>query len=127
MIKYFKHLFMYGIVGGLSTLVEWALFYILITPLDMGYLPATVISYIFSTLANWYFGRLIMFKASGSTAKEIWQIYLVSIVALLLNVLIMWIMVEKLLVGEFISKVTATVLVFAWNYLTRKLVIYKEK
>jgi len=126
MIEKLKHLFLYGIVGGIATAVEWAIFYVLNSPLHMGYQLATVISYIISTLSNWYAGRLIMFKAQENATKEITQIYLVSIVGLLLNMLIMWVMVDKLFIGEFISKVVSTGLVFFWNYFIRRLVIYKE-
>ena len=121
-----RDLILYGIVGGLATIVEWGLFYLFNTPMGMNYELATTIAYIIATFANWGFGKLLLFKGIQNLWKELAQIYLTSIVGWLLNLLIMWVLVSGLGVGEMWSKIIATGLVFFWNYLMRKLVIYKK-
>ena len=121
-----RDLILYGIVGGLATIVEWGLFYLFNTPMGMNYELATTIAYIIATFANWGFGKLLLFKGIQNLWKELAQIYLTSIVGWLLNLLIMWVLVSGLSVGEMWSKIIATGLVFFWNYLMRKLVIYKK-
>lgn len=125
----FKELFLYLIVGGLATLVEWAAFWVFSTPLRIQYLLATALAFILSTFANWAFGRLLVFKDPGgqSLLRELGSIYLASVVGLLLNLGIMYVLVEFISLPEMIAKMTATVLVFAYNYLVRKLVIYKKR
>ena len=118
-------LFLYLIVGGLATLVEWAAFFALNTICALHYVPATALAFVLSTAANWLFGRLILFRASKSTASEILKIYAVSVIGLLLNLAIMFFAVEKLHFSEMIAKIGATGIVFAWNFLIRKLVIYR--
>ncbi|MBQ3670128.1 MAG: GtrA family protein [Treponema sp.] len=119
-------IFLYLIVGGLATLVEWGAFYALNTVCALHYAPATALAFILSTAANWLFGRLILFHASKqNTAGELLKIYAVSIVGLLLNIAIMAVAVEKFAISEMISKILATGIVFGWNFLIRKLVIYK--
>ena len=122
-----KELLLYLIVGGIATISEWAIFYLL----DLGavhYALATVIAYLLSTFINWLAGRLLVFKKTNlSLLKELAGIYLASIVGLLLNLLIMWIAVDLLSFNEMISKVAATAIVFAYNFLVRKLLIYKNK
>ena len=122
-----KDLILYVIVGGLATVAEWVVFYLLNGVLSMGYMIATVLAYILSTFANWAFGRLIMFRGDGNLLAELCKIYLASLVGLGLNLLIMWILVDKLCVAEMVSKMAATALVFLWNYLIRRLVIYKSE
>lgn len=124
-----RELFLYLIVGGLATLVEWIGFWLFNGVLHIQYLIATAIAFIISTFANWVFGRLLVFKDPGgqSLTKELASIYLASSVGLLLNLIIMYILVDFLSIHEMFSKMTATVLVFSYNYLVRKLVIYKKK
>lgn len=125
----FKDLFLYLVVGGLATLVEWAAFWVFSSLLHIQYLLATALAFILSTFANWAFGRLLVFKDPGgqSLLRELGSIYLASVVGLLLNLGIMYVLVEFISLPEMIAKMTATVLVFAYNYLVRKLVIYKKR
>lgn len=135
MIKEFKNIILYGIVGGIATVVEWGLFYLLCECGGVQYLLATAIAFFFSTLANWISGRLILFKKKDNDKeerkrkaliKELAQIYLTSLTGLLFNLVIMYVLVEQVDVAEMVAKVMATVIVFAYNYVIRTRVIYKE-
>ena len=118
--------FIYFIVGGLATIVEWVAFYVLNSLFAVHYAFATTLAFILSTAANWLFGRLILFRDSKqNTAKELVKIYMVSIIGLLMNIAIMFVAIEKLGIQDMISKIIATGIVFIWNFLIRKLVIYK--
>lgn len=123
-----RELFLYLIVGGLATLVEWAGFWVLDSLLHLHYLAATAVAFAVSTFANWGFGRLLVFrKREGqSLLREIVSVYLAAAAGLLLNLGIMYVLVEFAHVPEMAAKIAATVLVFAYNYLIRKLVIYKK-
>ena len=96
--------------------------------LSIAYLLATALAFAISTFANWLFGRLLVFrgKQAQSLLREILSVYLASIVGLLLNLLIMFLLVQLLSVEKMYAKIAATVLVFAYNYLVRKLVIYRK-
>lgn len=126
--KQFHDFFLYLIVGGLATIVEWTAFWILANPVHIQYLISTALAFIFSTFANWLFGRLLVFKSSrGPFLREIASVYLASIVGLLMNLLIMFILVQTFAIGKMLSKIAATAIVFIYNYLVRKLIIYREK
>ena len=126
--KYMGGLFGYLIVGGLATIVEWVGFWLFSEKIGIAYLLATTLAFAISTFANWLFGRLLVFrgKQRQSLLREILSVYLASIVGLLLNLIIMFVLVQLLTVGKMPAKVLATILVFAYNYLIRKLVIYKK-
>ena len=118
--------FIYFIVCVLATIVEWAAFYVLNSLFAVHYAFATTLAFILSTAANWLFGRLILFRDSKqNTAKELVKIYMVSIIGLLMNIAIMFVAIEKLGIQDMIAKIIATGIVFIWNFLIRKLVIYK--
>ena len=123
--KVFKEFFLYLIVGGAATLSEW-IFFFLLNKAAVHYLVATFIAYMLSTLVNWFVGRVLVFKESKKNiAREILDIYIAGIIGLLLNLLIMFVTIDILSFGEMFSKIIATGLVFAYNFLIRKFVIYK--
>ena len=118
-----KQFISYFIVGGVSALVEWISFFLLGRLLNMPYLPATALAFVFSTTTNWFLGRTFTFKNSKlgkKKGKEFIQVFGVSGIGLLAN----------LGLTEFLktlAKIIATGIVFIWNYLARKLWIYRQK
>ena len=122
-----KELFLYLIVGVIATISEWGVFYLTDDIFNIHYMFATIIAYILSTFVNWIVGRLIVFKNTDkSIFFELFSVYMASIIGLLLNLLIMWFAVGFFGIQEMISKIIATCLVFIWNFLIRKLFIYKK-
>ena len=125
--KNLKELLLYLVVGGVATVTEWLMFFVL-EKIAVHYMLATVIAYVISTFVNWLAGRVLVFKESKKAViREIIEIYLASIVGLLLNLGLMWLMVDAFDFNEMLSKIIATGIVFLYNFLIRKLVIYKQK
>lgn len=125
--KGIKEFLLYIIVGGIATVAEWVVFFLL-GKVSCHYAVATAIAYILSTFVNWLAGRILVFKESKQPIiKEILSVYLASIVGLLLNLLIMWVAVDLISINEMVSKIAATGIVFVYNFLVRKLLIYKNR
>lgn len=123
--KEIQDFFKYLVVGGIATISEWIIFFFL-DKMSVYYAIATVIAYMLSTFVNWLMGRILVFKeAKQPLWKEIASIYIVSIGGLLLNLLIMSFTIELLDFSNMLSKVLATVIVFSYNFLIRKIFIYK--
>lgn len=119
-------------VGGVSALVEWIVFSILEYLLDLPYMVATVISFLVSTTTNWILGRTFTFKNSDykdKRTKELLLVFLVSAIGLAINMLLMLIFVEfigmQTNLMKIVAKVMSTGIVFMWNFLSRKYIIYK--
>ena len=125
--KNLKEFLLYLVVGGVATVTEWLIFFVL-EKTALHYMLATVIAYVIATFVNWLAGRVLVFKVSTKAiTREIMEIYIASIVGLLLNLGLMWLMVDAFDFNEMLSKIIATGLVFLYNFLIRKLVIYKKK
>lgn len=123
----------YFVVGGVSAFVEWVAFWLLGKLFGMAYLPATALAFIFSTSANWFLGRTFTFKNSNlreNKTKEIFQVFGVSGIGLVMNLGLMYLFVSVLGMKTDLlktaAKILATGIVFIWNYLSRKLWIYKN-
>ena len=120
-------------VGGVSALVEWSVFSLLEYLLDVPYLLATVLAFLVSTTTNWILGRTFTFKDSAyreKKAKEAVLVFLVSAIGLGFNLILMYLFVDIFGMDTNLlktaAKIMATGLVFLWNFLSRKLWIYRE-
>ena len=128
-----KQFISYFFVGGMSAVVEWVMFFIFANALHIQYLISTGFAFVFSTTTNWFLGKNITFKANnayiGKRLKEIILVFVVSGIGLLFNLLLMYVFVDVLKfdtsVLKMLAKAMATGIVFIWNFLIRKFVIYK--
>ena len=128
-----KQFISYFFVGGVAAIVEWVMFFIFANVLQINYFVSTVIAFIFSTTANWILGRITTFKDNNTykdkKAKEAFLVFVVSAIGLLCNLIVMYLFVTVMgfdsSLGKTLSKIAATGIVFIWNFLIRKLVIYK--
>ncbi len=123
----------YFFVGFTAAIVEWLMFSLFSSFVGLHYQLATCLAFVFSTTANWYLGRKWTFKENKNyaekKAKEFFLIFLVSAIGLGFNMLLMYCFVDILTFNtdlqKIISKIAATGIVFIWNFLVRKFVVYK--
>ena len=127
-----KQFLSYFGVGGVSALVEWAVFSLLESGLGLPYLLATVLAFLVSTTVNWLLGRTFTFRQSAYTekrGKEALLVFLVSGIGLLFNLLLMALFVEVFGLNthllKTVAKILSTGIVFLWNFCARKFWIYR--
>ena len=128
--KNIKQFISYLFVGAIATIVEWIGFWVLNSLFKWQYLVATAIAFCISTEANLVLGRKLTFKeecADHIETGEFISIYLASLVGLALNLLLMYLLVSKIHIPKFLSKMIATGIVFFWNFGIRKFAIYANK
>lgn len=133
--KEVKQFFSYFCVGGSAAIVEWMLFTIFANVIGINYLIATCAAFVFSTATNWLLGRIWTFRESnaykGRAAFEAVLVFMVSGVGLIFNLGLMYFFVTMMKLNSPIqktaSKIVSTGIVFIWNYLIRKLLIYRDE
>lgn len=126
MIDELKKFISYFFVGGMAAIVEWVSFAIFnnIT----GYMFATIIAFVLATTFNYFLGKKVTFKNYKQTKKDIISVFIVSGIGLLLNMFFMYIQIGVIHIKlEMLAKIVATGLVFIWNYISRRVFIYKEE
>ena len=132
--KDIRQFFSYLVVGGTSTAVEWGLFFLFVYPFKWDQNLSFIVAYIISTFINLVFGRNYTFKNAvmqqggdrRALARESSLVYLVAAVSCGLNVLLLNIFTGIFHMDSMLAKVVTTGLVFFFNYLARKLGIYRE-
>ena len=121
-----KKFMSYFIVGGLAAIVEWVCFAIFNN--FMVYLLATILAFCFSTTFNYVLGNKMTFRNFEKKKSNLAAVFIVSAIGLVLNILFMYLLIDVFnFKYEFIAKVISTGLVFMWNYISRRLFIYRKE
>ncbi len=127
--KLTKQILRFGVVGGTAFLIDYGLLYALTEWIGINYLISAAISFSVSVIWNYILSIKWVFTPKDNVSKlNQFTIFLVlSIIGLLLNEALMWLMVEKLAIYYMFSKVVATAVVMIYNFITRKLMIDKKE
>lgn len=118
----------FGIVGVLAFLIDYVLLFVLVEYLGMYYLISSAISFTVSVVFNYICSMKFVFARRDdiSKKKEFVVFLILSIVGLLINQAMMWMMVDKLLIYYMISKIIVTGIVMIWNFISRKILLEKK-
>lgn len=122
----FKQLMKFGLVGIVATIIDFSFLTVLTEFFYVHYLTSAAIGFIVSTLFNYIASMRYVFNSRfgpHEKRKELIIFILLSVVGLGLNQFFMWLFVEFFSIFYIFSKVLATVLVMAWNFVSRKIFI----
>ena len=124
-----KQIIMFGIVGAVATLVDFGVMVILKEVLGFGVLLSSAISFCTSVFVNYILSMAFVFKSKNQgKVKEFSAFFFLSVGGLLLDQMVLWIGINFTTLYYLILKVIATVVVMAYNFITRKVFLEsKEK
>jgi len=117
----------YIIVGVISAILEFVLFSVFETQMYFQY--ANVFAFILTNFVTYYLSQSYVFN-SGSKANRRYERTLFIIClggALILTYLLMGFFVKVLFVDKQIAKAIAIVITVAWNFLTRKHIVFRNR
>lgn len=122
-VKLFIQIFKFIIVGGIVTILDWILYYILYNYLKISPLVANIISFSISTIYNYWASTKWVFDVNKNKSRKklFIEFVLFSAIALGLTELLLWIGIEVLLMNAMLSKIVATIIVMVFNFITRKM------
>lgn len=126
MSKLLGQLMKFGVVGIIATIVDFVVLTILIEAFSVHYLTSAAIGFIVATLFNYIASMRYVFNSRfgpHEKRKELIIFIILSLVGLGLNQFFMWLFVEFFSIFYIFSKGLATVLVMAWNFVSRKIFI----
>ena len=124
----FIQLFRYGFVGGLAFLVDYGTMVLLTEFAGMHYLLAATISFILGLITNYLLSITWVFNQHKLNNRwfEFLLFAFIGVVGLGLNDAIMFLCTERCGIHYTFSKIIATAIVFFWNFLARKLILFKQ-
>jgi putative flippase GtrA len=118
----------YVLIGGVSALVEWSVFWLLLRPAGVNYLAAAVVAFIVATFANYLLCvRTIFVSKTKSGWKDAAMVYAASLLALVINVSTLAVLVRQFGVDPMLSKVAGTGSAFLFNFASRQFFIFGQR
>lgn len=126
----YKDIFWYCFFGGLTTVVNIAIFYLFNDVVGLHYMVANIIAWVVAVLFAYITNRTWVFKSKvcGSKAifKELMLFIWFRVLSLVMEMVILFIMIDLLGVSEMITKLVTQVVVIIANYVFSKWIIFKE-
>lgn len=115
----------YVVVGGLTTLVNFVV-YFFCTHIQLHYLIANVIAWIFAVLFAYIANRKYVFKSEGNDQKaEFLQFVSLRAVTLVVESLLLFVCIQLAAMNENIAKIFVSIVTV--NYVFCKFMIFKPK
>ena len=119
--------FKYILVGGVAAIVDIGLFSLLTQVENFHWFPVSIASFCIATLVNYYLSITHVFQSGSRFQKhhEVLLVFIISGIALILNQFILYFLIEKADWNLIFAKISATGLVFFFNYFGRKKIVFK--
>ena len=119
---------MYLIVGVMTTIVNFAVYYVTREVLQFHYIVANVVAWVIAVLFAYGANRTWVFESKNpKILYELWMFTLSRIFSLLLEVALLSLAVEIIGISDLIAKVFCSVVVVLCNYMTGKWLVFKKQ
>lgn len=129
-VKY-KELISYGIFGVLTTVINIVVYTVCYNRLGISNVASNIIAWILSVLFAYVTNKIWVFESKSTERKvllyELSSFFGCRLATGLLDLLIMYVTVDKLALNSTLMKCVSNVLVIIANYIFSKLVIFKKK
>ena len=130
-IQFFRYLF----VGGLATVVDWGVSYLLFRfVFSENYaIAANSISFVAGLAVNYLISTFWIFKNSAveSKLKEFLGFAAIGLVGLFMTMGITWLfelwLADKTSAFQILAKIVSTGAAFFWNFFARKILLFTKK
>lgn len=130
LLKY-KELIMYIIFGVLTTLVNYASYEVSSKVLDIYYIISAVIAWMLAVLFAFVTNKLFVFESRCLKPEVVLREFVTfvscRVVSGIMDVSLMWIMVELFKMNDSLVKLLTNFIVVVVNYLFSKLLIFRKK
>lgn len=126
--NFFIQLFRYTFVGGTAFVVDFTSLFVFTEFLGIYYLISAAIAFMFGLTTNYTLSVIWVFNKRRLKRRWLEFVINTSIAAtgLLLNVFIIWFFTEKIHLYYLVSKVISTGLVFWWNFLLKRIILFSQ-
>jgi len=124
----YRELIDYAFFGGLTTVVNIVVFFILDTGFQWPYLIANAIAIILSILFAYITNKIWVFKSNTQNARETFLEFFrflgFRLISGLADMLTMWVLVDLLTIDTSLSKLATQFIVVVLNYVFSKFFIF---
>ncbi len=125
--KLFVQIFKFVIVGGIATIIDWFVYYILYNMFNLNPLIANIFSFIVSVIYNYIASVKWVFDVNTNKTKKrmFIEFMIFAVLGLILTEILLWLFISVFNIDKMISKIIATAIVMVFNFITRKIFLEK--
>ncbi|MEG0805483.1 MAG: GtrA family protein [Lachnospiraceae bacterium] len=129
MIKFIRQIARHAMIGGAAFLIDYGLMILLTEVVGFHYLVSASISFIVAVIFNHRYSMRFVFQRREdiSVTKEFTIFLILSVIGLMLNTLLLWVIVSKIGIHYMIAKILSTALVTTYNFFSRKIFLEKKE
>ncbi len=128
MRKLIKQILKFGIVGLLAFIIDYGLLYMLTEFLKIHYLISSIVSFSVSVIFNYIMSIKWVFDINKKQGIKDFIVFIVlSIIGLIINSILMYLMVDMIGMYYMIAKLFSTVVVMVYNFITRKIFVESSR
>ena len=121
-----KELIRYIFVGGMTTLVNYSVYYVLLK-LNAHWLIANSVSWLGAVLFAYYTNKKYVFKSLNESKKEFVSFVLLRLVTLLVEAGCLSLLIDLLHIQPMISKIVVSFITIISNYVLCKFKVFKKE
>ena len=122
-----KELVLYVVFGAFTTLVNIVSYFFFENVLGINYLISNVLAWFFSVLFAYVTNRIWVFESkSKNILKEMSLFFGGRIFSGAVDTGLMYLFIDILAIGDFISKIIIQIIVIILNYVFSKLIVFKK-
>jgi putative flippase GtrA len=116
----------YGFVGGIAYCVDFGFLFFLTEVIKIHYLISAAIAFILGLLTNYALSIFWVFpkRTLANKRTEFLLFSIIGLIGLGINEVIIWFFTEFIHYHYLISKIFSTVIVFFWNFIARKKILF---
>jgi putative flippase GtrA len=128
MKKLIEQVMKFVVVGGLSFVLDFIIYYVLTNFFSVYYLIAGFFSFTLSLIFNYLMSMKFVFKSKDNLKKthEFVIFVSLSVMGLGLNLLSLYILVDLFKMNDLIAKVFVAGIVMVFNFVTRKIFLEQK-
>lgn len=126
-MEVFLRIFKFGLVGCIGIVIDFSITFLLKEKLKFPKLVANAIGFSLAVINNFLLNRVWTFNSNeDQILYQFSKFILVSVIGLLINTLVIYILNQKKGLNFYVSKIIAVGFVFIWNFTINFLFIFTK-
>lgn len=126
----YKEIIMYFLVGGCTTVVSLATYFVFANILNLHYQIANILSWVFAVIFAYFTNKKFVFKSEFESVKnttiEAGKFVSCRLASLLAEVISMYVLVQIFGIDDNLTKLINQFIVFVLNYIFSKFLVFRN-
>ena len=125
LLKKFRHLILYGLIGTLSSAIDFSI-YTMLVKIGINYVFSNCTSVLCGISTSFMLNRNYNFKVKDKTKQRFTLFLTIGLCGMMFSNLILWVCIEKFHLNAILSKLLSIVLVVIFQFLLNKNLTFKS-